>query len=53
MSSNPKQENNEVPVDAKAITEVLPLVLRKIVRLLVGTVSYPALVEILRSVYVE
>lgn len=53
MSSTPHQENVEMPVDAKAITEVIPLVLRKIVRLLVGTVSYPALVEILRSVYVE
>jgi len=53
MSSSPHQDNVDMPVDAKAITEVLPLVLRKIVRLLVGTVSYPALVEILRSVYVE
>ncbi len=53
MSSSPHQENVDMPVDAKAITEVLPLVLRKIVRLLVGTVAYPALVEMLRSVYVE
>jgi len=53
MSSNQKQENTDMPADAKAIAEVIPLVLRKIVRLLVGTVSYPALVEILRSVYVE
>jgi hypothetical protein len=53
MSSSPHQENVDMPVDAKAITEVLPLVLRKFVRMLVGTVSYPALVEILRSVYVE
>ena len=53
MSSSPHQDNVDMPVDAKAIAEVIPLVLRKIVRLLVGTVSYPALVEILRSVYVE
>lgn len=53
MSSNSRQNSIDVPVDAKSITEVVPFVLRKIVRLLVGTVSYPALVEILRSVYVE
>ena len=53
MSSSPNQGNAEMPVDAKALTEVIPLVLRKIVRLLVGTVSFPALVEILKSVYVE
>jgi len=53
MSSSPRHDDVDTPVDAKAITEVIPLVLRKIVRLLVGTVSYPALVEILKSVYVE
>jgi hypothetical protein len=39
--------------DAKSIAEVLPLLLRKVVRLLVGTISFPALVEMLRSTYVE
>jgi hypothetical protein len=39
--------------DAKSIAEVLPLLLRKVVRLLVGTISFPALVEMLRSIYVE
>jgi len=53
MAVNPRNDNIDMPVDAKAITEVIPLVLRKIVRLLVGTISYPALVEILKSVYVE
>ena len=53
MAISPRNENIDMPVDAKAITEVIPLVLSKIVRLLVGTVSYPALVEILKSVYVE
>ena len=53
MSSSPQQDSTDMPADAKSITEVLPLVLRKIVRLLVGTVSYPALVEMLKSVYVE
>jgi hypothetical protein len=32
---------------------VLPLLLRKIVRLLIGTISFPALVEMIRSIYVE
>jgi hypothetical protein len=53
MSSNPRQENINMPVDTKSIAEVIPLVLRKIVRLLIGTISYPALVEILKAVYVE
>ena len=53
MSSNPNQGNVDIPVDAKSILEVIPLILRKIVRLVVGTISYPALVEILKSVYVE
>lgn len=53
MSGSPIQSRIALPIDAKSITEVLPLVLRKIVRLLVGTVSFPALVDILRSIYVE
>ena len=53
MSRNQQHNSFDMPVDAKSITEVLPLVLRKIVRLLVGTISFPALVEMLRSVYVE
>ena len=53
MAANPRNENADLPMDAKAITEVLPLVLRKIVRLLVGTIAFPALVEMLRAVYVE
>jgi len=31
----------------------LPLVLRRLVRLIIGTISYPALIEMLRTVYVE
>ena len=53
MSSSSRQNSIDAPVDAKSIMEVVPFVLRKIVRLLVGTISYPALVEILRSIYVE
>jgi hypothetical protein len=53
MSGSPIENRITLPVDAKSIAEVLPLLLRKIVRLLVGTISFPALVEMLRSVYVE
>jgi hypothetical protein len=40
-------------VEASSITDAIRLVLRRIVRLLVGTVSFPALVEILKAIYVE
>ena len=39
--------------DAASVTDAVRLVLRRIIRLLVGTVSYPALVEIIRVIYVE
>ncbi len=39
--------------DAATVSDAVRLVLRRIIRLLVGTVSYPALVEIIRSIYVE
>lgn len=53
MSGKPLENRIDPPVDAKSIADVLPLVLRKIVRLLVGTISFPALVDMLRSIYVE
>jgi hypothetical protein len=39
--------------DAKSITHFLSRVFRKVVRLVIGTVSLPALVDILRNLYVE
>lgn len=36
-----------------AVHQVLPLLFRKIVRLLVGTISFPVLADLLRSLYVE
>jgi len=36
-----------------AVHQVLPLLFRKIVRLLIGTISYPVLVDLLKSLYVE
>jgi len=53
MSGNPLKKQVDLQFDASAITEVLPLLLRKIVRLLVGAISFPALVDMLRTIYVE
>ncbi|MBT8049487.1 MAG: hypothetical protein HKN57_04080 [Xanthomonadales bacterium] len=39
--------------DAKAITHILSRVFRKVVRLVIGSVSLPALTEILKAIYVE
>jgi len=53
MSGRALENKISLPGDAKSIAEVLPLLLRKVVRLLVGTISFPALVEMIRSIYVE
>lgn len=47
------QNNINQQTDAKSITHFLSRVFRKVVRLVVGSVSYPALVEILKALYVE
>jgi hypothetical protein len=39
--------------DAKSITQFLSQVFRKVVRLVIGTVSLPALYDILKAIYVE
>ena len=39
--------------DAKSITLFLGRVFRKLVRLVIGTVSLPALTDILKAIYVE
>ena len=39
--------------DSASLTNAVGLVLRRIVRLMVGTVSFPALIEILKTLYVE
>jgi hypothetical protein len=36
-----------------AVQQVLPVLFRKIVRLLIGTISFPALAELIKSIYVE
>jgi len=41
------------PNDSASLTNAVGLVLRRIVRLLVGTISFPALIEIMKTLYVE
>jgi hypothetical protein len=48
MNSNLNQQD-----DAKSITHFLGRVFRKVVRLVIGTVSLPALTDILKAIYVE
>jgi hypothetical protein len=53
MSINPDNIRLEMMTENSAIHQVLPLLFRKIVRLLVGTISFPVLAELLKSLYVE
>jgi hypothetical protein len=48
MNDNISQQD-----DAKSITHYLGRVFRKVVRLVIGTVSLPALTDILKAIYVE
>jgi hypothetical protein len=47
------QDNVNLQDDAKSITHFLSRVFRKVVRLVIGSVSLPALIEILKAIYVE
>ena len=53
MSSNPDHIRIEMMTEYSAVHQVLPLLFRKIVRLLVGTISFPILADLLKSLYVE
>lgn len=53
MSGNALRASGSSALDSSSITDAIRLLLRRVVRLLVGTVSYPALQEILRKIYVE
>lgn len=48
MQSNLRQQD-----DAKSLTHFLSRVFQKVVRLVIGTVSLPALYDILKAIYVE
>ena len=47
------QENVSPQDDAKSITYILSRVFRKVVRLVIGTISFPALTDIIKAIYVE
>jgi len=53
MSSNPDNIRLEMMTENSAVHQVLPLLFRKIVRLLIGTISFPVLADLLKSLYVE
>lgn len=53
MSGKPLQASGDSALESSVITDAVRLLLRRVVRLLVGTVSFPALQEILRKIYVE
>jgi len=53
MARNFQMNDASTPGDSASITNAVGLVLRRIVRLMVGTVSFPALIEILKTIYVE
>lgn len=53
MASNLRMNDASNPGDSTALTNALGLILRRLVRLLVGSISFPALVEILKTLYVE
>jgi len=53
MSINPDNIRLEMMTENSAVHQVLPLLFRKIVRLLVGTISFPVLADLLKSLYVE
>ena len=53
MVRNLQMKNDPASNDSASLTDAVGLVLRRIVRLMVGTVSFPALIEILKTLYVE
>jgi len=53
MASELQKNMASNSVDSASLTNAVGLLLRRIVRLMVGTVSFPALVEILKTIYVE
>ena len=53
MSSNPHHIRHETMTENNAVRQVLPLLFRKIVRLLIGTISFPVLADLLKSIYVD
>ena len=53
MASNLQMNDASTSGGSASVTNAIGLVLRRIVRLMVGTISFPALIDILKSLYVE
>ena len=53
MSSTPNLLRQQMMNENNAVHQVLPILLRKVVRLLIGTISFPVLAEMLKKIYVE
>lgn len=53
MLSSPLAQENSFSDDTQSLTDVMSRVVRNVVRLVIGTISFPAFVDILRTVYVE
>jgi len=53
MASSFHMNDASNPGDSASVTNAVGLVLRRIVRLMVGTVSFPALIDILKTLYIE
>ncbi len=53
MSSNPQLIRHGTMTDNSAVHHVLPLLFKRIVRLLIGTISFPVVSDVLRTIYVE
>ena len=53
MASNLQMNDASTSDGSTPVTNAVGLVLRRVVRLMVGTISFPALIDILKSLYVE
>jgi hypothetical protein len=53
MASNPHQIRHVTMTENSAVHQVLPILFRRIVRLLIGTISFPIVADALRTIYVE
>lgn len=53
MPSVAMQDNTSPQDDARSVTSLLSRVFRKVVRLVIGTISFPTLMDILKAIYVE
>ena len=53
MSSDPLKIRHETMTENSAVHQVLPVLFKRIVRLLIGTISFPVVADVLKTIYVE